>query len=687
MNTQPNTLSGCGMRTDRNAQVSSGGTFLSAGSAGVLSLPGGQQRGPAAEQLEAVSAGITRRDFVTGAAVAFAATAALPSVPANTAKASGRWTIVQQSGATPAEQTAAEELASFLRLSTGGRFEIRAVAVGVPPEKAIIVGPGPVAQALFPDEALHRLQPEEFVMRSRKGRLLLAGGRPRGTLYAVYQFLQRFQGVRWWSPHATSVPRRGAFQIPDLNEHGQPAFQYRYPWWFDGVYSPQWEVRNGVNGGVFGYYIPGRLGGGVKYAHPPGFASTFYNLVPPQKYFADHPDWYSLINGKRTWVNGQLCLSNPALRRFVVERVKQLLREPQNANASIISVSQMDNGWSSECKCRRCLATDKAHGGPSGSLLTFVNYVAERIEPEFPQIAVDTLAYIYTLTPPTNLRARSNVIVRVCLSPTHQGGHGPNQLQPINPDSPYFRRVVDGWLRICRRVYIWDYVTDFHNYLVPLPNWFTLGPNLRLFQRCGVQGVFSEGACWGVGPNNGAGAEMGELRSWLTAQLLWNPQQDDRALIREFLEGYYGRAPARTIYRYLELMHKASRGFCLATGQGRYIDSPQTAFFTFPTLARAERLWQAAEKAAGSDPEKLERVRMGHLAVRYVFLCEWARLQAECRRQKAIWPLPASRRAVAAQFAKVCQGVPGKPWTAVRELNEAGFTVAAFLKELGKKAE
>jgi hypothetical protein len=66
-------------------------------------------------------------------------------------------------------------------------------------------------------------------------------------------------------------------------------------------------------------------------------------------------------------------------------------------------------------------------------------------------------------------------------------------------------------------------VTDFAHYLQPFPDWFTLGPNLRFFQAHHVRGVFEEGAY------ESFGAEMAELRAWVLAQLLWNPQQDDRA--------------------------------------------------------------------------------------------------------------------------------------------------------------
>ena len=566
-----------------------------------------------------------------------------------------RFVIVQQAGATLPEQTAAKDLADYLQQVTGAPFAVQqSTNISAVPERAIIVGPGPVAQSLFPEIALDKLGPEEFVIRAKGQRLLLAGGRPRGTLYAVYRFLEEQCGVRWWTPWATNVPHHATLLIPELDVREKPAFEYREPFWLAG-FDPPWKARNGANGEHS--RIPAELGGCIIYK---GFAHTLYPLVPPEKYFDAHPEWYSLINGKRTHDHAQLCLSNPELRDFVVGRVKEWLRE--SPDAEIISITQ--NDWQGACQCPDCKVIDDAEGSPSGSMIAFVNYIAEKIGPEFPNVAVDTFAYQYTRKPPKTLKPRPNVIVRLCSIEC-------NFRAPLDdPSNAAFLADLEGWSKVCRRLYIWDYVTDFSNYLLPHPNWFTLGPNARLFQQYGVKGVFEEGAY------EGYGAEMSELRAWLLAQLLWNPQQDDLALIQEFLDGYYGKAAAKPILGYLDLLYGASKGFYLAC-----YTRPNAPFRTFQVLAEAERLWQQAEKAAAGDPELLMRVRMGHLPVRFAFLRDWVKLRAECREQRATWPLSESRKAVADQFGVVCKGVPGKDWTQVRVLNEPGLTVDKFLQQ------
>ncbi|MGA2749582.1 MAG: DUF4838 domain-containing protein [Verrucomicrobiota bacterium] len=577
----------------------------------------------------------------------------LPPGPAPAAviakNGAARAVIVIDPGATATEAFAARQLASCLNQITGATFEVRSATRA--PSHSIIVGPGAAARASFPEAPIGDLGGEEFILRGKAGRLLLAGGRPRGTLYAVSRFLQDNCGVRWWTPWASRIPRHPTLRIANLNVRVKPAFEYRDPYWFD-AFDADWSWRNCCNGPSS--KLPEDEGGCVHYK---GFVHTFYPLVPPALYFSAHPEWFSLVNGARSTKQAQLCLSNPQLRDFVVERVKQWLRE--SPDATIVSVSQNDCFGACECaECRKAAETD---GSPAGPLLEFVNYIAEKIEPDFPNVAVDTLAYQYTRKPPRTPRPRPNVIVRLCSIEA-------NFRQPLDsPSNAAFADDLRAWAERADRLYVWDYVTDFPNYVQPHPNWFNLGPNLRFFQSHHVRGVFEEGAY------QSHGSEMAELRAWVLAQLLWNPRQDDRALIREFLEGYYGPA-AKPIEDYMQLLWDASQGCNLTCWS-----PPDAPFLGFKTLAAAEDLWQKAEQSVAGDDDLLARVRLARLPVRYVWLARWDSLRKECLVASAKWPLDDSRRQVAAQWRAVAAGVPGKPWTKVTVLSEGGLTPETFL--------
>ncbi len=563
--------------------------------------------------------------------------------------------ILVQVGATPAERHAADELRLHLDQITGASFELREVVPANLPPAAIIVGVGEVARRLFPNVAWDSLGGEEVVMRTRERYLLLTGGRPRGTLYAVYRFLHTFCGVRWWTPWASTIPRRRTLRIPALNINEQPAFEYREPFWYH-TFDGDWAARNYYNG--HHARLDETRGGKIQYV---GFVHTFYALVPPQEYFPRHPEWFSLIDGKRQWERAQLCTTNPQLRAFLVERVREWLKA--NPQASIVSISQ--NDWTGACQCDACRAIDEREGTPAASVLTMVNYIAEQLEREFPSVAFDTLAYWYTRRAPRTIRPRPNVIVRLCSIEC-------NFAQPLeHPSNAEFARDIRDWSRLTNRLYVWDYTTNFAHYIMPHPNWFSLGPNVRFFHRHGVRGLFEQGAY------QSHGAEMAELRAWVLAQLLWNPYQDDRQLIDEFLRGYYGGA-ARSIRDYMRLMHEAAEEFYM----GCFTAPDKAPYLRYAVLSRAEQLWERAERAVRNNPDLRWRVQIARLPLWYAWLVNWDRLRQECEQSGAKWVMPLTRQQLAQRWLEIATGDGPRGWSRITHVNEGGLTPEKFVEGL-----
>jgi len=576
--------------------------------------------------------------------------------------------ILTQPGSTAAECHAAGELANHLEKITGAEFTVRE-CVDSAPASAIIIGPGELARKLFPEVELASFGCDQLAIRTKGGRLLLAGGRPRGTLYAVYRFLQEQCGVRWWAPWASRIPVKQDLAIGNLAMEETPAFEYRDPFCFP-AFDGDWSARNACNG--FNARVGDQHGGKVVYK---GFVHTFFGLVPPEEHFEKHPEWFSMIDGQRRHPEGdkhrsQLCTTNPELRDFIVERVRQWLRE--SPDADIVSISQDDTygDWSGACQCPACKAVDNREGSHSGTVIELINYVAAKLAPEFPHVAFDTLAYRYTRKAPKAVKPLPNVIARLCSIEC-------NFAAPMeDPSNAAFAEDVREWSRVSERLYVWDYITNFAHYVLPHPNWFSLGPNVRFFRRHNVRGLFEQGAY------QSHGSEMTELRAWVLARLLWNPDQDDRKLIEEFLEGYYGPPAAVYIGQYMDLLHKAIAG----VNMGCYA-APNSPYLRFEVLSQAERLWHKAEDAAKGDPDRLWRVKQGRLAVRYAFLANWAALRRECQQAGAEWPLPPSRKAVADDWLATATGPGPQGWAPMTHVNEGGLTPQAFIAGLANDPE
>ena len=534
--------------------------------------------------------------------------------------------IVVAEDAPEPERHAAAELADFLRQITDATFEISHTSVAG--KSSLLVGPtaARLADAGFSTDGLGA---DGIIIRTIGDDLILAGGHPRGTLYAVYTFLDEHLGCRWWSSKVSTIPEKPTLTAGTLDVRYVPALEYRESFWFDAL-DGDWSVRNKCNGNS--NRLDDKRGGRHRYE---GFVHTFYPLIPPDKYFEDHPEWFSEIDGKRSHKRAQLCLTNEQMRAELVKNLKGRLHN--HPGATIASVSQ--NDWRGNCQCDKCAAIEKEEGSPAGLMLRFVNAVAEDIEEDFPNVAISTLAYQYTRKPPKITKPRDNVIVRLCSIECSFS-------VPLSHErNSTFRDDIVGWSKICHRLYIWDYTTNFRHHIMPHPNLRVLGPNVRFFVDHSVKGLFEQGAY------TTNGAEMAELRAWVLAKLLWDPTRDEQELVDEFIAGYYGPTGPH-IHEYLKITHDAVE----ASGDKLGCFSPHTAkFLSFETLNEGWERLKAAETAVQDDPDLRFRIQVAQLPVMYTFMMRWDEMRNRCEATGTHWPMPESIEATFKQFKEVAE--------------------------------
>ena len=560
-----------------------------------------------------------------------------------------RGAIVVAADAPEVEKRAAAELATFLGRVTGAEFAVGSEPV--PGLSRIAVGSG-AAKALAPglDLSLKSLGHEGMLIRCSGNDLILTGavGARRGTIYAVITFLTDVVGCRWWAPGASTIPSKPTFDVPEMARRERPVFEYRESYIAHAM-TPEWSVRNRVNGHFC--RIPEELGGHIAYRGYKGkwgFVHTFNTIVPPGEFFPKHPEWFSEIGGRRLGPPGrsQLCLTNAALLEFVKTRAYELLSE--SPPDSIVEISQ--NDWRNRCECADCLAVEAEEGSPSGPLLRFVNGIAQHIEKDFPDAVISTLAYQYTRTPPELVRPRPNVCIRLCSIEC-------SFLQPLeHANNKAFADDIRAWAELTDRLYIWDYVTNFSLPPLPHPNLRVLAPNMRFFVRHGAKGVFEEGGHYT------RGAAFSEIRAWVLARLLWNPELDGDALVREFVNGYY-EAAALYVQQYIDRLHDVAE----ATGHYMPCFDRAAPFLTVVFLKEAERLFLQAEKAVATKPEVLKRVQLAHASVWYGIISKWPWLKIRGMAQGSDTWFPRTRAEYATDYVRVCEehGVNEKhikPW-------------------------
>ena len=521
-------------------------------------------------------------------------------------------------GCTEPEAFAAEELSRALRELTGANFAL----ITLPqPEPAIIVGsPTYIKDKFGIDLAAEDVGNEGFIIRTVGKDVVIAGGRPRGTLYGVYDFLERFCGCRWYTPTVKKMPFTLKLEVPDeIAIREVPALEYRESFFCGNALDGEWSAHNRCNGQM--PIMHAHQGGQIKYFP---FVHTFNALLSPDEYFDEHPEYFSMVDGKRVRERTQLCLTNPDVVEIATKKVRQWIEE--HPEATIISVSQ--NDWYNPCTCPECSKIDEAEGSHAGSLIAFVNKIAENIEKDYPNIVIDTLAYQYARTPPRTIRPRPNVCVRLC-SIECCFAHPLDECDLVMSfgnriHGASFQKDLEGWSKVCDRLYIWDYVVNFHHYVMPFPNFGVLAPNIRYFIKNHVRGIFEEGSTsqWGK-------TEFIELKSWVIAKLLWNPYQDTMALVEDFIRGYYGAA-AEKVLEYFNLLQ--SRLDASPESHFGIYDPPRTEYLRPQDIQKAFELFREA-KALADNEDIRERVFEAELPIRY-----WALLKAEKtpEREKAI---------------------------------------------------
>ena len=485
-------------------------------------------------------------------------------------------------GAGDAERRAAEILRSSVLKMSGADLPIRTAAEpGLPGVVAIGFPRKDLPPVLV--SSLPSLRHDGFAIATSTGNLYIAGGGGKGVVYGVVHLLEKYFGCRRYSPSVEVFPRQNDLALGCTFEVDNPVNEVRI---VNGEFALDPDYRDWMR-----LHDQGDLYGTGYYVH------TFQKLVPWQTFFAAHPEYFALMNGKR--IIDQPCLSRPEVFDITVAKLREeMAAQPDK---KIWSVSQNDN--SSYCQCPECLKIIEEEGSPAGPIIRFVNRVAAL----FPDKTISTLAYQYSRPAPRLVRPAPNVEVMLCTIEL-------NRSLPIadDPSSVSFVRDIEAWSRICGNIYLWDYTVNFSHHVSPFPNLHVLQPNIRFFVGHGVRRHFQQS-------NTSQGHEFSELKSYLLARLLWDPKTDVDSVMDDFLMGYYGKA-GLFIRKYIDAL-RAAIG---RTGAKLDIYEPPAVhaedYLSAANVAAYNMLFDKAEAAAARDPAALARVKTARLPLMYAML-------------------------------------------------------------------
>ncbi len=469
---------------------------------------------------------------------------------------------------TEAEE-AAIELQKYLELATGVKLPL----LHEEEQWAHEIRVGAVAERKR-GELPEPLKEEGYAVEVSDGHLSIYGGSAEADCTAVYEFLDRYVGWRFVAAGVDYLSRRCGQEIAleeGLSYSYNPAFEYRKVDWVCSQ-NEDFQRKNAINFEKFHW---------TDFVHTLGAATGVSEREQP-------------------------CLSDPEMLRRTIAWVRRRLTE--NPECRIISVSQNDN--SKHCTCEKCMAVAAEEESNAGPLIRFVNAVADDIKDDYPNVAIETLAYVYSRKAPKITRPRENVIIRLCpiaCCLSHKYG------ESGCPENETFPQDTEDWSKICNRLYVWDYGTNYHYYLAPFPNFRVMLPNMRFFAEHHVVGMYPQGNF------NSESGEFGELRAYLLARCMWNPYMSEEEYsdrMNDFLEGYYGPGWENI---------RAFIDFTLEASLGRHFTLYRTPFIIISRknyndrLEEIDRWWEEAELRAETQEQK-KRVRKSKLQWTFIRL-------------------------------------------------------------------
>ncbi len=437
--------------------------------------------------------------------------------------------IVVEKGAEGETLRARDDLAAYLKKSTGRDFEVvterdfdPASSLAAP----IYVGRcRAVKSALGAD--LHRLDRDAFIVAIEEDRVMLAGPTPWATYWAVCQFLEDQVGVRWLipGPLGEDVPANERLVVPCSTQTYSPAILSRL--WSGAHYGGVWSLRQRIHG---------------RYA----FHHNLLRIFPPEL-FDEHPEYFPMHGEERYRPgeedhNWQPCMTDPG----GIQRAADAARAAFAANPLLESFSYGINDGHGYCDCEGCKAVDRPapdwrgfSGEKSYLYYTWLNKVAENLEEDYPDKMLGCLAYSAVILPPPGLKLHRNVIPYLTS----------NRADYFDRN---FRRadltMLSRWANNTEQMGIYDYAYGMGFAIPRIYNHLFQDAIQQAVQRK-VKGFYAE-----VYPNWGLDGH----KLYVMSRILWNPEVDVDALTDEWYERMF-RESAAPMGDYFERCERAWR--------------------------------------------------------------------------------------------------------------------------------
>ncbi len=474
-----------------------------------------------------------------------------------------------------------------------------------------------------------------------QGNILIAGNNGRGLIYGIYDFLERVAGCRFFGPfdYLEVVPKTEKLTVPEFHLSDAPLMDYRFPHYCNNtrqqgalahIYAmADYCTKNRYNVELqrfnFRYgQTPREVRSREFYAKrggiiplPERWGHNFHIWLPPEQYFAKHPEYYCYDRATRSWraKNAQLCTTNPEVAEKLANIArKQFAKHPELTHFGVMQ----EDGHRLWCQCDKCLAINPSRsnlGSATDNNLFLANAVAKKIGPEK---RVMTYAYAVTASPPKAVTPLPNVDILYC----QYGGDSPSRM----PWEDATAREILEWAKLSNgnlNIYSYNYLTPFYTF----PNAAAHIASFRYYNLLGIRASTQEmfDTWHSVNP----------YQYYLSARLAWNPWFDEDKFRQDYFQKLYGPASKAMEEIYLRLDQ------ALSNRENQIAITQWEAYTAIPDheLQKCWKLLALAETQGGSNQRIQAAINAQKAGIRYL---EAVSKALNCIREYRLTPSPAN---------------------------------------------
>lgn len=512
-------------------------------------------------------------------------------------------TVVYSDGASESLIAAADFMAATLERMSGSSGVRTAVKEGGESGFSIYVGRAANSAAID----LSDVKDDGYRLEIKPEGIYIVGKTDDATRNGIYDFLETHLECMYVSPENTYVPIFPTVKLALEEKTVNPTITWRKVYQYESVQNG-WYERLKMNGTI----VKEGENSIELYNEWGTWCHSSFEFVPPEKYFDEHPEYYAKFLGKRRYQFNVLGRTFPTHLCYTNEEVYQIAeaelvkRIEANPEVKFWDFSIMDTYFAT-CRCKECKKFNKEAGSEMGTLLAFLNRLADAIRDDYPDVYLSTLAYQRVKNPPKNMKCAPNLCINVCAFPGTQS-YPYSTEGGIKASREFAERVVE-WGKICDNILVWDYVVNFTHLKLPFPNFEFQKENLEFYLENNIRFVFHQGSREPMDEN-------AEMRTYLLSRQLWDKDVDLLALAKKYVAVVYGDA-AGLVEEYMDTanaaMIESGADLSLYDSPKKHKNGYLAPKLTDKYLELTEKMLEVAENSDTVNVKAVEMLRVNAL--------------------------------------------------------------------------